>query len=159
MLGFVLALLTLPASVTQELNASFPGWRLAPVVSETQRWFVESGRPYDPNQLQADFDGDSTPDWALQILHQGRQKVVVLLARNGAWKSQTLTSDRPDPYTFLLLYKKGSRDFDFEKLKAFRYNTDALGIMYFVQTPVTFFWRNGNFAKMLAPSDEDYETR
>src|SRR5438874_2047058 len=68
-----------------------------------------------------------------------------------------IEADAPGPFTYLLLYKKGEKDFDFTNLKPFRHAHDAIGLMYFNKTPLTFRYVDGQFQKMLSPSDEELE--
>jgi len=148
----------LPAAVREALDGRYPGWALAPVNGEIARWFSEYGFDYAPSVVAGDFDNDKRRDYAVQFVRGGKSLVVAFLDRGGKWERHELTDDAPDPFTFLLRYSRGEKDFDFEKMKPFRYTADALGVMYFKKTPYTFMYRRGKFVRKLAPSDEEFDT-
>lgn len=147
----------LPSAVKAKLDAAYPGWTLAPVSPEITRWFVEYRFTFAPSVVPCDLDNDKRTDFAVQILAGGKQIVVAFLD-HGTWEMKELTRDSPDRFTYLIRYAKGEKDFDFEKLRAFRYAADAIGVMYFVKTPYTFTYAKGKFVKRLAPSDEEFDT-
>jgi hypothetical protein len=149
----------LPDGVTEILNREYPGWKIAPVHSEIDRWFREYGFDSQPSVVKGDFDNDGRPDYAVQFLHGGQSRVAAFLNRDGKWEQHRLTADGVDPLTFLIKYPRGEKDFDFEKMKPFRYSNDAIGVMYFSRTPWTFMYRRGKFLKKSAPSDEEFDGR
>jgi hypothetical protein len=153
------ALLELPAGVHARLDQTVPGWKLSPVAPQISDWFRDYRLDYQANLIKGDFDGDGRADYALQVLAHGKQVLVVVLERKDGYAAHVLAEDKPDPFVFLLRYDKGSKDFDFDKLKPFRYRTDAVGLMYFDRTPLTFVYRRGHFQKKLSPSDEEVEER
>jgi hypothetical protein len=148
----------LPASIRAELDAAYRGWSLAPVHGEIARWFAEYGFDYAPSLVTGDFDNDRRRDYAVQIIAKSKSIVVAFLDRSGRWERHQLTSDPADPFTFLLRYGRGEKDFDFEKMKPFRYTSDAVGVMYFEKTPFTYMYRRGKFIRKSAPSDEEFDT-
>lgn len=152
----------LPQVVRGALSQGCPGWRLAPVARQIDDWFRGYRIPYRPNIATGDFNDDGRPDMAIQILcsldGRERQLVFGLVARaGGGYDMFPLANDPPDPFTFLIVYKKGEKDFDFEAMKPFRYAFDSLGILYFDRTALTFRWRGGGFEKRVAPGDEEVE--
>jgi hypothetical protein len=66
-----------------------------------------------------------------------------------------LAEDPPDPFVYLLLFRKGTPDFDFETMKPFRYARDAVAVMYFDRTPLVFGYSRGSFRKKVLLSDEE----
>ena len=136
---------------------------MAPVAPQIEAWFHQDRFPYQPNLVPADFDGDGKADIALQIIcsRQGKEteEVVVLMDYRSAPKPHRLAADPPDPFTFLVRYAKGEKDFDFETMKPFRYSHDALGVLYLRKTAVTFRWDKDGFQRKEAPSDEEVESR
>ncbi len=156
---FAAALLELPAGVRTRLNQTVPGWKLSSVAPQISDWFRDYRLDYQPNVVKGDFDGDGQADYAVQVLAHGKQVLIVMLERKNGYSAHVLAEDQPDPFVFLLRYDKGSKDFDFEKLKPFRYSADSIGLMYFDRTPLTFMYRSGHFEKKLSPSDEEFEDR
>ncbi|HBY58810.1 MAG TPA: hypothetical protein DEH78_03250 [Solibacterales bacterium] len=129
---------------------------MAPVAPQIASWFREYGLSWDPNFVRADFDRDGREDVALQILAQGSQRVVAVMADG---RVHELAADPADSFTFLMLHKQGEKDFDFERMKPFRYAADSLGLLYFSRTAVTFEWRSRarKFASRNTPGDEEAE--
>jgi hypothetical protein len=149
---------TLPPPVMAQLDARYPGWKLAPIAPQIEEWFAEARFSYRPNLVGADFDGDGKRDYVVELVSNAGQLVVVgFMAKGDKFEMQELAKDAPDPFTYLLVYEKGSKDFDFKKMKPFRHLTDSLGLMYFTKTPYTFMYRSGKFRKTLAPSDEEFD--
>jgi hypothetical protein len=148
---------TLPDGITRDLDHSYRGWKLAAVAPQVLAWFSDYKLPFEPNHVTADFDGDGKKDHAIRIEHNGQALTIAYLDRGASFEKDVLSTDAPDPFTYLLLYKKGEKDFDFTKLKPFRHAHDGIGLMYFDKTPFTFRYIRGKFEKMLAPSDEEME--
>jgi hypothetical protein len=148
----------LPGGIRVWLDHAYPGWRVAPAAPQIDEWFRGYRLSWQPSAVQADFNGDRVPDWAVQILTPARRQLVIaFLANRDQWQPHTLADDPEDPYTYLILYKKGEKDFDFERMKPFRYSSDALGILYFHKTAVTLTWRDTGWKKREAPGDEEVE--
>lgn len=148
--------LSLPADAGAAVEAKYPRFRLAPSAPQIEQWFREYGFASSPSLLAGDFDQDGERDWAVQIVTaRGRQVALALMRRGARWELHTLAEDAPDPFRYLLLYQKGDKDFDFRTLKPFRHTRDAIGLMYFNRTPMTYTWRKDRFASALAPSDEE----
>ncbi len=79
---------------------------MAPQIAD---WFREYKFAYRPNMLTADFDGDGKKDYAMRIHSAGKDITLALLDRGSRYESHVLSTDTPDPFTFLLLYEKGAR--------------------------------------------------
>jgi hypothetical protein len=148
----------LPEAARQVLDKQYPGWRLAEVAPQIEEWFRGYKFHYRPNLLAADFDGDGREDYAVEIRIPSDAKnqfVLALMRRGAGYEHYLLSKDVADPFVFLLLYEKGSKDFDFAAGKPFRYAHDACGVMYFDHTPVVYMYRRGKFQRKLTPSDEE----
>src|SRR4051812_8952607 len=115
----------LPAAVKDELNRLYPGWTPVRIAPQVAAWFTDYKLPYAPDRITADFDGDGNVDYAVRIAAAGKTVTLALLARGGTFQPHVLSTDAPDPFTYLLLYRKGEKDFDFTKLKPFRHAHDA----------------------------------
>ncbi|MDZ4801635.1 MAG: hypothetical protein SGI92_26055 [Bryobacteraceae bacterium] len=152
---------TLPQPLTKLIDSRYPGWKPAPVVAQITEWFREYRFPFDPNLVRADFNNDGQDDWAVLLLAGGREvAVAVISTRKSGWKLFELSSDSPDPFTYLLLYARGESDFDFKTLRKFRHKANSLGLMHFRTTPLQFTWkRTGGFERALSLSDEELENQ
>lgn len=149
----------LPPQAAAALDRRFPGWTLAPVSSRLIEWFEQDRRPGQPNLISGDFDRDARPDLALQILAGGRQHVVVLLNRGAQYDAFPAAAFAPDPLSFIVLFRQGERDFDFERMKPFRYSADCLGVLYSRRTADTFCFQRGKLIRRRSPGDEEAEAR
>src|SRR4051812_15426328 len=119
---FVLALVSfaslnaveLPSEIRSYFDKKHPGWALARVAPQIDAWFKEYKFPYAPNLLVGDFDGDGKRDYAVRVQSGGKDVTVAFVDRGtGKFDAFPLSTDEADPFTFLLLYEKGSKDFDF----------------------------------------------
>lgn len=156
-LTIVAAAADLPPAAKRQLNRNYPAWKWARAAPQISAWFADYRLPYQPNRIAADFDGDGKTDYAVRIEAGGQTLTLALLDRGGRFEKVMLSTDPIDAFTYLLLYKKGEKDFDFTRLKPFRHAHDAIGLMYFDKTPLTFRYIEGAFQKMLSPSDEELE--
>ena len=149
---------TLPVEIRRTLDTKYPGWTLSPVAKQIEHWFEEARYAYRPNLVTGDFNADGKRDYVVSINTPDKQSAAIaFIAQGGGYEMQLLSTYPTDPFTFLLLYQKGEKDFDFKKMKPFRHPTDAVGLMFFTKTPFTFLYRNGKFRKTLAPSDEEFD--
>jgi hypothetical protein len=146
-----------PVTVKRQLDRWYPGWKRAAVAPQVRAWFSDYRLTFQPDHITADFDGDGRADHAVRIEHNGEVVTLAMLDRGGTFERHVLSTDPPDPFTYLLLYRKGEKDFDFTKLKPFRHAHDAIGLMYFEKIPLTFRYIRGKFDRMLSPSDEELE--
>lgn len=147
----------LPPDARRAVDNRCHGWRPAPVAPQIEEWFRQDQRSLHPNRIEGDFNADGRRDFALEVICEGRQRVFALISRAEGFEVHALADDPADPFTFLVLYRKGEKDFDFETMKPFRYATDALGLLYFDRTAVTFRWIGKAFEKRAAPGDEEVE--
>ncbi|MDX2151560.1 MAG: hypothetical protein SFV54_12555 [Bryobacteraceae bacterium] len=154
--AFLTSALLLAPAWQSALDARYPGWKLAPVAPQIAAWFKEYGLGWEPNLVRADFDRDGREDFALQIVAGGRQRVIAVMADGTLHE---LAADPADSFTFLMLHRRGEKDFDFERMKPFRYAADSLGLLYFSKTAVTYEWRARakKFASRNTPGDEEAE--
>lgn len=151
----------LPAAARKVLESRYSKCTLAPSAPQIDDWFRVYRIPYRPVLTFGDFDDDGSRDYAVQIVCPGpkgpEQTVVALMARGKGFDLHLLTTDPADPFTFLYVYRKGEKDFDFETMKPFRYETDSLGVLYFAKTAVTYRWLGKAFEGSEAPGDEEVE--
>ena len=147
----------LPVVVRAELDSAYPGWRQAGAAAQIREWFAQSMFGHQPDLITADFDSDGATDYALRILSPaGRHITLAFLDRRGRFARHLLAEDPADPFVYLLLFRKGTKDFDFEAMKPFRYARDAVAVMYFDRTPLVFSYSKGAFRKKVLLSDEEH---
>ncbi len=151
----------LPANVRARLDKSCPQWRLSEIAPQIDSWFRQDRWPQKPNLVHADFDNDGRPDFAVEVICRGqrgpRQETYAFLGRSSGEAAFPLASSDPDPFTFLVLFRKGEKDFDFESMKPFRYPADTLAVLYLRKTAVTFQWNGKDFTRRETPGDEELQ--
>jgi len=147
----------LPPRARALLDQKYQGWRMAYSAPQIESWFQQYMPAFHPNLVFGDFNKDGKTDYAAQVLAGGRQHVVAFVASGTGYSMMPLAEDPADPFTFLVIYKRGEKDFDFERMKPFRYATDALGVLYLKKTAVTYSWNGKGFVKREAPGDEEVE--
>jgi len=148
----------LPATIHSMLDRDYPGWRPAGVAPQIAAWFRERGFRHEPDRIAADFDADGAEDFAVSVLvpdPAARQVVLAFLSRGDRFERHVLADDPPDPFVFLLLFARGTPDFDFETMKPFRHARDTVAIMYFQRSPLVFTYSGGGFRKRVMLSDEE----
>jgi len=148
----------LPAAVRAMLDRDYPGWRPAGIAPQIAEWFRERGFRHEPDRIAADFDADGAEDFAVSVRFSGlveRQVVLAFLSRGDRFERHVLADDPPDPFIFLLLFARGTPDFDFETMRPFRHARDTVAIMYFQRNPLVFTYSDGSFRKKVMPSDEE----
>jgi len=148
----------LPPPARDVLDREVPGWKLAPIAPQVRDWFAQQHFGHEPDLAHFDFDLDGVRDWALEIIVSGRQLAVMLLARGSGFEFRLLASDSPDPFTYLLVNRRGDREFNFATLRWFRHPHDTLQLMYFDRPPLLFEWSNGRIEKRIVPNDEETDT-
>jgi len=154
LLAWAFSSLLLPAPIQTWLDREQPGWRLAYVDPQIETWFRESAFPYAPNLIAADFDGDGRTDYAVHILVRDESRLIVFRSTPPGFAPQIVATHPPDRFTFLILYRKGEKDFDFIAGKPFRYAHDSIGLLYDNKTARTFQWDGRRFTGRDAPGDE-----
>jgi hypothetical protein len=151
----------LPAAARKILEKQFPKCVLAPSAHQIESWFVQYRIPYHPSAAYGDFNDDGQRDYAVQLKCETAegpvQRAVALVASGNTYELHRLADDPSDPFTFLYVYQKGEKDFDFEAMKPFRYAADSIGLLYFDKTAVTFRWTGDKFHGQEAPGDEEVE--
>jgi len=154
LLAWAFSSLLLPAPIQTWLDREQPGWTLAPVAPQIESWFRETNFPYSPNLIAADFDSDGRIDYAIHILVRKEARLIVFRATAEGFTPQLLATHSPDRFTFLILYRKGDKDFDFIAGKPFRYAHNSIGLLYDNRTARTFQWNGRRFSGRDAPGDE-----
>lgn len=147
----------LPPRARSLLDRKYAEWRMAPSAPQIESWFEQYMPAFRPNLVFGDFNRDGRTDYAVQVISGGKQHVVAFVASTTGYSMMPLSADDPDPFTFLVIYKRGEKDFDFEHMKPFRYSADALGVLYLKKTAVTYSWSGKQFARREAPGDEEVE--
>jgi hypothetical protein len=148
----------LPSPIQKYLSTKYRGWKMAPVARQVTQWFRDDGFSHEPNLIKADFDDDGKMDYAIQIFNNKRNNnnvLIAFLARAGRFEPHVLATYPADKFTYIVLYKKGTVEFDSKALNSFTYGSDAIGLMYSTRTPCTFLYQNGQFRKFLDQDEQN----
>ena len=112
------AILSLPASIRADLDASCAGWRLAPVTTEIQAEIASRTPSWPANLIPGDFNGDGQTDAAALIECRGTVQLYVFMASPSGFSNAILEKPQPaDSREFLHLIRG-------------EYDHDAIGVEY-----------------------------
>lgn len=140
------------------LNRRLPGWKFPVVSSEIQTFLKEHLNNASPLVISGDFDGDRRLDYAALILHghsfnyQGqaigpRYHLVIFLRRHTGYKMYVIK----DPgCEYLLLAKKGTSDYNYDKQKEITYANDAILTNIFEKGGSSYVYKNGKFISFVS---------
>jgi len=144
----------LPNGCEKILNVNFKGWKLAQVPNDVSEYHKEKKFPFEPNLIKGDWNGDGQVDYAVLIekgtlknlegADIGERKFTVAFIRiNNGYKHFSF-----DGGDYIQLMKKGTKDYDYETDKNFRYKTDAIfgGLG---QSGVSYVWKKGKFIEII----------
>ncbi len=104
----------LPPRARALLDQKYQGWRMAYSAPQIESWFQQYMPAFHPNLVFGDFNKDGKTDYAAQVLAGGRQHVVAFVASGTGYSMMPLAEDPADPFTFLVIYKRGEKDFGIE---------------------------------------------
>ncbi len=148
----------LPNACRKILDKNYRGWKLAAIQKEISDYHRGNNFPYQPNLVKGDWNGDGKIDYAALIEHgklknsegesidDRRLMIAFVRAANGY---KYFSFDGADSIN---LMKKGSKDYDYETNKTFRYKTDAIFVGHWEKGGVSYIWKNKKFI-MIVTSD------
>ncbi len=111
--------------------------------------------PYSPNFIKGDWNGDGKIDYAV-LIEQGKlensQSEVIGERRFTVAFVRTQKSFKYfqfDGGDYIELMKKGSKDYNYETDKNFRYKTDAIFDGIWEKAGVSYVWERGKFIEII----------
>jgi hypothetical protein len=111
-------LIGFPGPVRQDLDASCPGWRIAPVTPEIEAEIHERTPSWPANLLPGDFNGDRKTDVAVLVDCKGTVQLHAFLSSDSGFSKHLLEKPQPlDPRQFLHLIRG-------------EYEHDAIGVEF-----------------------------
>lgn len=143
-------IINLPEECQKILERQFRSWKFAEINSDIVEYFKQKRSFEQPNLINGDWNGDGKTDFAALLENKNNAEkriMVVLMKGKNGYKSFVL-----DAYDCLMSVKKGSKDYDFEARKSFRYKTDAIFSYYWEKAGTSYVWENGKF-RAIATSD------
>ena len=142
--------INLPKKCQKILNQKHPGWKIAEISPEILDWFQKSKQSYQPNLIKGDWNGDGKTDYALLIQKAKFRKnepgvFLIAFVKNAS----SYSFHQLEGYDYIMLMKKGEKDYDFETDKTFVYKNDAIFAGIFEKAGTSFVWRKGRFIAIL----------
>lgn len=138
--------ITLPAACAKILDKEFKGWKMAEVNKAAADWIKRSKKPFAPNLIKGDFDGNGKTDYAVMIQRENNAQpaisTVVFLHSAKGYKMFDLEGGDGD---YIVLEKKGTRAFDHDKNKGFAHKYDAVSVGIWEKAATSYIWKNGKF--------------
>ena len=142
----------LPRSARLMLNQRFPGWKFPDVSPEIQQFFKQEMKGASPVVISGDFDDNGRLDYAALIRrgysfnNQGqgepRYYLVVFLRRTSRYKMHVIKDPGGE---YLILAKKGTHDYNYNKQKEITYARDAIATGIFEKGGYSYVYKNGRF--------------
>lgn len=115
----------LPDEIRADLTRHLGKWRFAPNrTSEGEKCTT---------QAAGDLDGNGQTDFAVYVVAgkgvaETRQRLIVYLQKEDGYARRTLDKTAPGGDLCLHLFRKGTRDENYETGKRFRYQHDTVGL-------------------------------
>jgi hypothetical protein len=151
----------LPLAIRQALDASHPGWRIAPMTTDIAASWRRTHPNASPNVLQADYDGDGHTDYSVLIHHAGRADdgrpivsgtALAFLRRGSSYQSTIVTGPFeivPGEGVHLWPIGKGADGWNYEESRAFVFERDAIAVELDNRGPCfDFVYRDGAFVSI-----------
>lgn len=131
------------------------GCQEVPVAPQIAQWFRSDRIAFAPTELRGDFDGDGQADVAKLWRCGAQNRVVIYLRRGVDWQAVEVGREAAGPFDFLWLYRKSERDFDFAKMKPFRYGRDTVSLFHSEKSAVVFRWDGAKFGRSKSAGDDE----
>jgi hypothetical protein len=148
----------LPSAIKSALDSRFPGWQF-PAVSEDICKFLKDyvARDARPELISGDFDGNGRRDYAALVQHGtvtnsegmpiGHNVYVIAFLKKGS-RFKMYIAD-PEGGEYLVLMRKGKRDYDYETNRYFTYANDGIFAGIFEKAGESYIYENGRFRAII----------
>jgi hypothetical protein len=137
----------LPTSVRVMLNLRFSGWRFSDVSPEVRQFFKENMRGASPVVISGDFDGNGRRDYAVLVQWRARYYLVIFLRRTADYKMYVIKDPNGE---YLILARKGTRDYNYNEQKEITYANDAIMTGIFEKGGSSYIFKNGGFRSFIS---------
>ena len=149
--------LQLPPELMGQLDRKLPDWKFAEVREEIRRWLKESAGPdARPDLIRGDFDGDGEADYAALVEHgkvfgdEGVEigpnvYIAAFLKRKSGYRLHLIEEGGE----YLVLMKKGEKDYDYERQDTFVYANDAIFAGIFEKAGTSNVYEKGKFRAII----------
>ena len=137
----------LPTSVRALLDRRFASWKFSEVSSEVRQFFKESMTGASPVLIGGDFDGNGKLDFAALIQHGSRYYLVIFLRQSADYKMYVIRN--PDG-EYLILGRKGTQDYNYNKQREITYANDAILTGIFEKGGSSYVFKKGRFVSFVS---------
>ena len=146
----------LPESIRQHLNRKYYAWKFSLIESEIHQFLKQ--RHARPDLISGDFDGNGRTDYAVYIVYgkppARKISVVVWLSTETGWKIHRLEThaageENLPSNSYLVLAKKGTRDYDYHRDRKFTYPHDSIFVGIFEKAGVSYVYGKGRFRQIV----------
>ena len=136
----------------KNLNSKFREWTFARIPADIKKYYLRERHFEQSHLITGDWNGDGKRDYAVLLERKNKSAadanlIVAFLKRGNGYGYFSLEGS-----DCLMSVKKGSKAFDFEKQKSFRYRTDGIFSYIWEKAGVTYVWENNAF-RAIATSD------
>jgi hypothetical protein len=135
----------LPEDCQKILNSKFRKWTFAVISADIKKYYLRVRAFEQPNLIKGDWNNDGKSDYAVLLERKNKfasdaNLIVAFLKRGNGYGYFPLEGN-----DCLMSVKKGSKAYDFEKQKSFRYRTDGIFSYIWEKAGVTYVWENRAF--------------
>jgi hypothetical protein len=148
----------LASAIKSALDRRFPGWQFPSVSNDICKFLKDYVAPdARPELITGDFDGNGQLDYAA-LVQQGTVTnsegvaighnvyVVAFLKKRSRFKMYIAD---PEGGEYLVLMRKGKRDYDYETNRYFTYANDAIFAGIFEKAGESYIYENGRFRAII----------
>ena len=139
---------TMPDSVQRTLKTRFQSWEVSSVSNDVLEYYKKEKSADFPNAIKGDWNGDRKMDYAFLLQNRADKdkKILVALMASGKGSTSHVIGEAHDG---LMSGKKGSKGYDQNRKRSFRFENDGIVSMIWEKTGTTYFWRKGRFQGVL----------
>ena len=140
---------SIPVSMKVYLDQHYPGWALAKTSKQDVLNCFDKKSPFVPSFVWGDFNGDRVRDYAIQLRHQHRIKLLVFLSDNSA---HVLSDYESNIGNILEVLAKGDEYFDMGQQEYIKFSVDILRSIFDCEKKVQrenyFIFEGGKFEEI-----------
>ncbi len=129
----------------------------ADLTRHTGNWRFAANRTSDgehcTTRVAGDFDGNGLTDYAVYIeaskgTRETRWRLIVYLQKDGGFERRTLERTLTEAERCLHLFRKGTKDYNYETGKYFRYQHETVGLIYPAKAGSSYVYWQGRFYRI-----------
>lgn len=139
----------LPNSCKKILDKNYQGWKLAVINKDITDYLRKNNLPSQANIAKGDWNGDGKFDYAALVEREksknaDRRLMIIFVRAGSGYKYFSF-----DGVDYIQPMKKGSKDYDYETGRTFRYQTDAVFAGFWEKGGTSYIWKKNKFTAII----------